>query len=240
MSAEVFLKFEPFTRDDIEAFFGFNMLMGINSLPTLHMYWENSSWYKSNLITDRISRDRFEEISRYLHFADNDSLFPLSSQQYDRLGKVRPLLDHLSHKFRAMYNPGENLSVDEAMIKFQGRSTLKQYMPKKPVKRGIKVWVIADDHGYFSQLQVYTGKRASVKHTLGERVVKDLTSTFTGCWHRVFFDSFFTTRKLLCDLESQQIYGCGTARKDKSGFPTELKNVKMKIRYVYIYHYCNL
>ena len=195
---------------------------------------------RANSITDRISRDRFEEISRYLHFADNGSLFPLSSQQYDRLGKVRPLLDHLSYKFRAMYNPGENLSVDEAMIKFQGRSTLKQYMPKKPVKRGIKVWVIADDHGYFSQLQVYTGKRASVKHTLGERVVKDLTSTFTGCWHRVFFDSFFTTRKLLCDLESQQIYGCGTAQKDKRGFPTELKNLKMKIRYVYIYHYCNL
>ena len=28
--------------------------------------------------------------------------------------------------------------MDEAMIKFQGRSSLKQYVPFKPVKRGIK------------------------------------------------------------------------------------------------------
>ena len=30
----------------------------------------------------------------------------------------------------------------------------------KPVKRGIKVWVLADSHnGYFQKFQVYTGKR---------------------------------------------------------------------------------
>ena len=36
------------------------------------------------------------------------------------------------------------------MIKFQGRSSLKQYMPMKPTKRGIKVWVLADEYGFFS------------------------------------------------------------------------------------------
>ena len=39
-------------------------------------------------------------------------------------------------------------------------SCLKQYNLMKPVKRGIKVWVLADSHnGYFQKFQVYTGKR---------------------------------------------------------------------------------
>ncbi len=40
------------------------------------------------------------------------------------------------------------------MIKFQGRSTLKQYMPLKPIKRGIKVWMLGESHN--GKLQVYT------------------------------------------------------------------------------------
>ena len=55
-----------------------------------------------------------------------------------------------------MYAPHKEIAVDEAMIKFQGRSSLKQYLPKKPTKRGIKVWVLADSkNGYFSNFQVY-------------------------------------------------------------------------------------
>ena len=57
---------------------------------------------------------------------------------HDRLGKVRPLIDHLSCKFSSLYNPSKDVAVDEAMIKFQGRSALKQYMPMKPTSVGSK------------------------------------------------------------------------------------------------------
>ena len=46
------------------------------------------------------------------------------------------------------------------MIPFKGRSSLKQYMPLKPVKRGIKVWARADySDGYVSAFQVYVGRQ---------------------------------------------------------------------------------
>ena len=32
-------------------------------------------------------------------------------------------------------------AIDEAMVKYKGRSSLKQYLPMKPIKRGFKVWV---------------------------------------------------------------------------------------------------
>jgi hypothetical protein len=45
------------------------------------------------------------------------------------------------------------------MIKYKGRSSMKQYMPNKPIKRGFKVWVRGDPrNGYVSQLDVYVGK----------------------------------------------------------------------------------
>ncbi len=62
-------------------------------------------------IADRISRDRFREISRYLHFADNATLAPRTSPQYDRLGKIRPLLDYLLTRFSVVFTPGEDLAV---------------------------------------------------------------------------------------------------------------------------------
>ena len=89
-----------------------------------------------------------------MHFADNSSLSPPGTPTYDRLSKVRSLMDHHQKKFAEIYIPGENVSVDEAMIKLQGRSSLKQYMPMKPTKRGIKVWVLADEYGFFSRLEV--------------------------------------------------------------------------------------
>ena len=91
-------------------------------------------------VADRTSQDRFHEVIRYIHFVDNDTLVPRGEEGYDRLGKVRPVIDHLSTKFTEVYQPHRDIAVDEAMIKFQDRSSLKQYMPLKPTKRGIKVW----------------------------------------------------------------------------------------------------
>ena len=91
---------------------------------------------------------------------------------------MRPLIDHLSQKFKSLYEVNRVVAVDEAMIKFQGRSSLKQYMSLKPMKWGIKVWVLADSHnGYFSRFEVYTGKKGNTdEKNLGMRVVKTLTA----------------------------------------------------------------
>ena len=68
-------------------------------------------------------------------------------------------MERLCAQFRSVYCPS---SIDEAMIPFKGRSTLKEYMPMKPNKRGIKVWAMSDAHnGYVSELEVYTGKKGN-------------------------------------------------------------------------------
>ena len=58
--------------------------------------------------------------------------------------------------------PSKEVSIDEAMIPFKGRSSMKQFMSNKPVKRGFKVWARADaTNGYISEFYVYTGKEGN-------------------------------------------------------------------------------
>ncbi len=53
---------------------------------------------------------------------------------------------------------------------------MKQYLPMKPIKRGLKVWVLGDStNGYVSRLEVYTGKDGNrSKDGLGANVVRTL------------------------------------------------------------------
>ena len=177
MGDEKFQEWRAMNVDKLKAFLGFVILMAIIHLPSTDDYWRRDPFMHYTLIADRISCDRFRELSRYLHFVDNTTLLPRYSAEYNRLEKVRPLIDHLSQKFRSLYKVNQEVAVDEAMIKFQGRSSLKQYMPLKPTKRSIKVWVLADSHnGYFSQFEVYTGKKGNTaEKDLGMRVVKTLS-----------------------------------------------------------------
>ena len=98
------------------------------------------------------------------------------------------LIDHQSSKFSSLYDPSKDVAVDEAMIKLQGCPALKQYMPMKPIKRGIKVWLL---EGCFSRFQ---GRQ-------GTHVVKTLTRDLKYKNHHVYFDNFFTSVQLLDQLE---------------------------------------
>ena len=120
--------------------------MEITRQPDLYDYWSTNPVLHYFPITSRISRTRFLEIKRFLHFVDNTTLtLPL----HDKLAKVRPMLECIRERCIQNYTPHRENSVDEAMIRFKGRSSLKQFMPMKPIKRGIKVCVRADSHnGY--------------------------------------------------------------------------------------------
>ena len=74
----------------------------------------------------------------------------------------------------------------------------------------------------------------TTEHGLGARVVKTLTSDLNGKYHHVYFDNYFTSLELLEDLEKDNIYACGTARKYRKGFPPQLNKPNLKNRCVYI------
>ncbi|XP_049785968.1 uncharacterized protein LOC126188409 [Schistocerca cancellata] len=93
------------------------------------------------------------------------------------------------------------------MIPFKGRSSLKQYMPLKPVKQGYKVWCLADSKtGYVIKLDIYTGKSndGCTENSLGERVVISFTQDLKYSNSLVAFGNFFTTTILEIPHLSQE------------------------------------
>ena len=168
--------------EEIKAYLRFMILMGVVRLPSIADYWRTYEISHYAPIASRISKNRFFDMQRYLHFADNSSLQSRSSPHYDKLGKIRPVIKVLCEQFSPNYNLHREVSIDEAMIPFKGCSSMKQYMPKKPVWRGLKVWTLADAHnGYVSLIDVYTGRKGdTTEHGLGARVVKDLCSDLSS------------------------------------------------------------
>ena len=225
MGDDTFAKWVPVTAAEIEAYLGFMILMGINRLPPLRDYWRCDPAYHYGPVADHIPRDRFFEISRYLHFVDNTEILPRSHPNFDRLWKVRPIINMVSETFLNNYNPHMQNAVDEAMIPFKGRSSLKQYMPKKPVKRGFKVWVRADSlNGYICQFAVYVGKEGErVEVGLGQKVVEKLTRELVGGQYHIYYDNFFTGVELAQNLLADGIYSCGTIRSNRKNIPEDLK-----------------
>ena len=182
MQPNVFEEWQQITVPELQAFFGFMILMGLVELPALSDYWKKDHVYHYSPIADRISRTRFQEINRYLHFANNANLTAPGSAEYNKLGKIQPIIDVLNSNFKDTYNLNKEASIDEAMIRFKGRSSMKQYLPLKPTKRGFKVWVLADGrNGYVSSLEVYKGKDGKKSDVaLGESVVTNLCKTIEG------------------------------------------------------------
>jgi hypothetical protein len=60
-----------------------------------------------------------------------------------------------------IFQPYEKIAVDERMVRSKHTfSGIKQFMKDKPVKFGIKLWVLADTiTGYTSNYFVYLGKK---------------------------------------------------------------------------------
>lgn len=127
--------------------------------------------------------------------------------------------------FPKYYVPAQNLSIDEQMIRTKCRVSFIQYMPKKPKKFGLKVWVLCEAlTGYTLQFQVYTGKIENVVENLGYWVVFDLIKLYLNKGYRVYFDNFYTSVKLVEDLEKQNTFSCGTIRSNRKELPANFSS----------------
>ena len=102
----------------------------------------------------------FEFLRRYIHFEDNRNAKPRSNPLFDPLWKIRWALESVSQNIRKSYNAGKDVAIDESIIRYRGRAiSFAQYLPKKPIKHGIKVFAICCAvTAYLLGFEVYLGK----------------------------------------------------------------------------------
>ncbi|XP_043465753.1 piggyBac transposable element-derived protein 3-like [Leptopilina heterotoma] len=162
--------------------------------------------------------NRFGFLLSHLHRNDNAKEPKKRDHGYDKLYKLRPVLDKLGQTFIECWQPGEYQAIDETMIKFKFPNSLKQYCTAKPIKRGYKCWTRADESGCVCEFQEYTGKAVTAEKQLLAGVVKDLTRELAGGNHDGYF-YFFTGVDVLLLPKEYQIFSCGTVRSNRSKLP---------------------
>ena len=207
LRSEKQLSGEPFetTREELLAFLGINLAMGLAKLPTIEYYWRKGithmPWFRSVM-----PRRRFQQILRFLHLADNSKQLPRSDPNYNKLYKLGDFVACFNKCFKEMYAPRQNLTIDELMVCTKSRIGFLQNMPKKPKKFGIKVWVLCEaKSGYCLKFEIYTGKHAkATEHGLSHRVVHGLMEKYLDKGYHLYFDNIYTSLKLVKDLEKRK------------------------------------
>jgi hypothetical protein len=145
----------PMTNQDLYRLIGFLFYSSLYKLPRKADYWSAS--FGTDVVIKNITRDRIFQLLRSLHFGDNN----LQIQSCD---KIEPLIDLFNKQCDSVVQQEQNISIDEQMIRFKGRSApknYKQYMPKKPIKRGFKLWCLSGVSAFTYKIKLYRGASGS-------------------------------------------------------------------------------
>lgn len=146
-------KWEPTTNIEIKKFLGHIGYMGLVKMPAIKNYWSKSPLYNNDVARKNMSGNRLQILLQMLHFDDNTVCRP-----GDRLHKILKVVHMSTDNFQALYTPGEVFCIGESMVPFQGRLTLKQYIPQKTHKYGIKLFKLCCSSGCTWNLEIYGGK----------------------------------------------------------------------------------
>ena len=222
-------KWRPVDREDMTAFIGIILYMGMARLPTYALYWSNN-WLLDLGLKQVISRDRFLNILTFLHCADNEAAPPRDSAQYNRLYKVQEVVDTAIGSWQRCYYPKREMSTDETIVPFSGTSSLKGYNPNKPHKWGITIWCLADARaGYVYNWNIHRGKSTGndprTQNNDGRGAIHWVTwdllesADVLNKGHHLYCDNYFSSKTLFDDLVEENTGACGTLRRNRIGTP---------------------
>ena len=206
--------------DELKVFFSVMLLSGYVKCRSRRMYWEAAADTHNEAVSNAITRNRFDEIMKYIYVYDPDTAEP-----GDKCAKVRPLSTILQHKFMKYRPPGKTGDIDEAMIAYYGGygNSIKQSIRNKPVRFGYKTWCLNLDDGYLPNFDIYQGARGQQQDYkadfgVGGAVVLGLMDSLPqGIPFHLLVDNYFTSPQLFNELSDRNILVTGTFRRDRVG-----------------------
>ena len=105
------------TRQEIKAYLGLIILFGLSPSPRQRCYFSQDSFLGNNYVKSTFSEKRYEKLNQYFHVADKSAEKPRGHPQYDKLAKVRNIIDYVSKSFMEYMSPSKYIAIDESMIR---------------------------------------------------------------------------------------------------------------------------
>ena len=191
------------------------LLSGYHTVPEEQQYWSTQPDLRVEIVVKTMSRNRYLEIKKYMHFADNLKLTP-----GNKMSKISPLYDMINKNLVQFDIFHSLVSIDESMVPYFGRHSAKMFIKGKLIRFGYKIWCICGNDGFPYQMKIYQGKEDNRESLpLGTKVVNDLLDVIISksdiTCHELYFDNFFTSYKLLSELSDKGVRATGTVRETR-------------------------
>lgn len=214
-----FIKYVDTTPSEMKVFVGIHLKIGCLKHTRIRLYWTYEN--RVNIIADNMSRNRFFQLRSCFHVMNNDDI-PVNN--VDKFIKVRPLYNSFLNRCKEL--PVEtNLAVDEQMVKFKGKLSVKQYMKGKPCPWGIKIFLLCSYNGMVYNMILYQGSSTEINHEMQKKyghggcIVLQLVENLKKNEHYLFFDNFFGSYNLFTSLDYLGIKAAGTIRINRFANP---------------------
>lgn len=195
------------------------MLFTRNKRISIEEHWSTDPLLNSSIFQKTMSRNKYCLILAMMHFTD-----VFTSAGLPRLHKLQFVINHARQKFKAGLVPHQKLCIDESIVPFKGRLVLKQYLPKKRNRFGIKLFVLCDvETRYILDFVVYCGSETDIEQIselgVSGSVVVTLLKDYFSSNRQLFVDNWYSSPKLFLYLKDNGIYACGTVKKNRKGMP---------------------
>ena len=201
-----------------------------NHLSAEHMF---SSIYGCTFYKSLFSEKRFSFLLRCLRFDDQPTR--QVRMQTDKFAHIRALWDCVMNNCKNNYKAGQTVTIDEQLLAFRGRCAFRMYIPNKPAKYGIKLFMVCDAEKLYCLYAIpYLGKESTARVTLNKgqyfsmKLLNDGNLIEAG---RISCaDNWFLSLNLATAMLREEMHLVGTIR-PKAYMPMEtVKNMRMGVK----------
>lgn len=211
-------KWRDVSLADMKKFLGLIILMGQVKKDRKGDYWSLEFYTKTPSFSTVMSRNRFRQIWDTWHFSNNRT-----TAGSNKLEKIQPILSYLLDKFKSVYTPKKELSLDESIIPWRGKLSIKTYNPAKIIKYGLLCRMLCEaKSGYICNLEIYCAEGKKLDQTIMSLLDKNI-----GLGYHVYMDNYYNSIRTAELLLKNGTRVCGTIRMNR-GIPESMKHIRLK------------
>jgi len=182
------------TVSELKKNFGVVYLMSCYGLPNIEMYWGERT--RISAVADHMTRNRFRMIRNNLKVVVDSDVNKDDKANY-AFWKIKPLLESV-RKGCLENQKSKEVSIDEQMIPFHGKSKCSQFVRNKPTPKGLKNFVATALDGLPLDFFLFQGKGDTITNDpeasdldIGGKVVFKLSENLAR-GSKIYMDRYFT------------------------------------------------
>ena len=190
-------------EDFLKILFSSNFLKQMSPSPTFDFFWPFlACWISMGILHLASVRDHFRRDSFYRNRIAN--LF-ISLNQFEKIlhslsGDVVDLSEIFQQNLLSFYKPSMSSTIDETMIAFSGKSSIKVFIQGKPHPNGFKFYSFVDASGVLCRFFLHTKTKLTLL-----QIFERLLDKFPNHSLKIYSDKYFGSYETVLNIFNQEV-----------------------------------